>query len=268
MKVINNLEKLGFTRLEAQIYLVLLKSKPMSAYQIAKKIDMSRPAIYNCLEHMFDKGMVDQIPNDTALYIAQNPEVLFNKMKSETAKNLHEAELALREYELQKYDEMNLNFCGYQTMIQKAKKILHESEEEVYINSDFSIDFLEDEIKDLKERGVKVIVFSFYDICTDPSKIEYYSHYRPLDVNHNASRLMIAVDKKMALIADGSGSEGVWKGTISNNTLLIKILSEHIHNDIYLLKLRNKYGREIYEEFLFVHTDFEKRTRAEEKKQN
>lgn len=37
MKLIENLEKLNFTRLEAQVYLALLKSKPMSAYQLAKK---------------------------------------------------------------------------------------------------------------------------------------------------------------------------------------------------------------------------------------
>ena len=264
MKLIENLEKLNFTRLEAQVYLALLKSKPMSAYQLAKKIDMSRPSIYNCLEHMLDKGMVDLIPNETALYVAQDPEVLFNKVKSETDKNLREAEVALREYESQKYDEIILNFRGYETMIQKTKKILRESEAEVYINADFSIDFLQDEIEELNKKNIKVVVFSFYDICSAPSKIEYYSHYRKITENHKASRLMVAADKKVALIADGSGNEELWKGTISNNTLLIKILSEHIHNDIYLLKLRDKYGKEIYEESLFVHTEFEKRTKEEQ----
>jgi len=88
MNLIENLERLNFSRLEAQIYLALLDSEPMSAYQLAKKIEMSRPAIYNSLEHMLDKGMVSVIPNSTSLYTAQSPEVILEKIKTEMTEGL------------------------------------------------------------------------------------------------------------------------------------------------------------------------------------
>lgn len=50
----------------------------MSPYQIAKKVDISRPSIYNALEHMVNKGMVELVPEDTVMYIAQDPEILIN----------------------------------------------------------------------------------------------------------------------------------------------------------------------------------------------
>ena len=50
----------------------------MSPYQIAKKVDISRPSIYNALGHMVNKGMVELVPEDTVMYIAQDPEILIN----------------------------------------------------------------------------------------------------------------------------------------------------------------------------------------------
>ena len=37
-----------------------------------------------------------------------------------------------------------------------------------------------------------------------------------------------------------------WSGTVSNNGLMVKILSEHIQHDITLLQLQEKYGLEIH----------------------
>lgn len=50
----------------------------MSPYQIAKKVDISRPSIYNALGHMVNKGMVELVPEDTVMYIAQDLEILIN----------------------------------------------------------------------------------------------------------------------------------------------------------------------------------------------
>ena len=80
MKLQETLERLNFSRLEAQIYMALIGSEPMSAYQLAKKIAIARPSIYNALEHMLDKGMVELVPDQTALYTAQEPEVLLGRM--------------------------------------------------------------------------------------------------------------------------------------------------------------------------------------------
>lgn len=262
MNMIENLERLNFSRLEAQIYLALLGSEPMSAYQLAKKIEMSRPAIYNSLEHMLDKGMVAVIPNSTLLYTAQSPDVILEKIKTEMTEGLTVAKKELERYKEAKREEMTLHFRGYQTVIQKAKEILEAADREVYINLDFDITLLREPLERLSQKGIKVLIFSFYDINTEGVKAEYYSHYRRMEKGHVSSRLMIVVDGKEALAANGSGEEN-WKGMVSNNNLFIDMLSEHIHNDIYLLKLKKKYGKEIYEEGLFLHTDFEEKRRKE-----
>lgn len=262
MKIQENLEKLNFSKLEAQIYLALLGSEPLSAYQLAKKIEISRTSIYNALEHMLEKGMVEMVPNDTALYIAQEPEVILGKMRFEMTRAMEESEKQLKDYRELKRENINLVFRGIDTAIFKAKDILKNAKNEVYMNADFDLSCFDEELRMLKEKKVRVVVFSFYDLDLGDD-VEFYSHYRNMNQDHVASRFMLVVDNEISLIADKGGELQEWNGTVSNNVLFIKILSEHIHNDIYLLKLRDRYGKEIYDNNLYLKTAFEARQKDE-----
>jgi len=64
------LENLNFTSLEAQIYLSLLEHGAQSGYQLAKTIQLSRPSIYNALEHLYEKGVVLRLPDKSSTYTA------------------------------------------------------------------------------------------------------------------------------------------------------------------------------------------------------
>lgn len=257
-----NLEKLNFSKLEAQIYLALLGTEPLSAYQLAKRIEISRTSIYNALEHMLEKGMVEMVPEDTALYTAQEPEVLFEKMRFEMTRAMEASERQLREYREARRENLQLVFKGFETAVFKAKAILKKAEKEVYINADFDLDCFAEEFRLLKEKKVRVIVFSFYELAVGEN-VEFYSHYRSRKKEHKASRLALAADQEIALIADRGGELQEWSGTVSNNALLIKLLSEHIHHDIYLLKLRDQYGKNVYDEHLYLNTAFEASQRGE-----
>lgn len=258
MKIQENLEKLNFTKLETQIYLALLGAEPMSAYQLAKKIEISRTSIYNALEHMLEKGMVEMSPSNTALYTAQQPEVVLGKMHFEMTRAIEESEKQLKDYQKLRRENTHLVFKGFETVIFKAKEILKAAKNEVYINADFDLSCFSEEFKILKENKVRIVVFSFYNLDLG-CDVEFYSHNRKMNTSHVPSRLMLVVDNDISLIADGGTELQEWNGTISNNLLFIKILSEHIHNDIYLLKLRDRYGREIYDDSLHLNTDFERR---------
>ena len=261
MNIYENLERLNFTKLEAQIYLALLGTEPLSAYQLAKKIDISRTSIYNALEHMLEKGMVELVPDNTSLYVAQEPEVILGKKHFEMTSAIEEAEQQLKEYQEVRRENINLVFRGFDTTIFKAKKFLKEAKKEVYINADFDLTCFCEEFRLLKENKVRVIVFSFYKIQTGCG-VEFYSHDRTMEKEHKPSRFMMVVDNEISLIADRETEFQEWSGTVSNNALFTKILSEHIHNDIYLLKLRDRYGKEIYDCNLYLDSAFEKRQKG------
>lgn len=242
-----SLEGVGFSPLEVSIYLILLDNGIMSPYQIAKKVDISRSSIYNALEHMVNKGMVEVIPEDTVMYIAKEPEVLLDKVESDYKKNISNAKNGLKSYLETRYEEKSALIKGYDNVISKMKYIINNAEDEVFINTDVELDIFEDEFRCAIERNVRVIVFSFVKSYSAISEVEIYSHDRERRADNTDSRIMIVADDKLVMIADADNARGNWSGTVSNNKLMKDVVREHIHNDIYMLKLRNIYGKEIYQ---------------------
>lgn len=241
-KIISTLSNLGFSRLEAEIYIILLDGT-MSGYQIAKKIEIARPSVYTALEHMFEKGIVQKVQDGSSEFTAQPPEIIFKKLSGEFTQNALLAEQALIKYSENRFENRLATIKGFKTILEYAKKLLTTAKKEVLINTDLDLSILQSAIKKAEENKVSVIIFSFYATNIElPCKV--YTHNRP--PKNPATRLMITCDETETLIAN-SNSSGEWIASITNNPLMIEIVTEHIHNDIYLLKLRNEYGSNIYE---------------------
>lgn len=84
-------------------------------------------------------------------------------------------------------------------------------------------EFLENELKKLRKKGIRTVVYSFYDIGISEN-YELYTHGRAM--NGDKTRLMVISDD----------------------------------NNIYLLKLRELYGREMYDK-IHIDTAYERRNR-------
>lgn len=251
-----SLEGLGFSTLECKIYLSLLDYGAMSPYQIAKKVDISRPSIYNALEHMVNKGMVELVPEDTVMYIAQDPEILINKLEEDYKKNIHNASAGLKKYLKTRWEEKYAILNDRDIILQKAGKLIREAKQEIFINTDMDLNDLVQDLKIAADNNVRVIVFSFVKQEFSCQGVEVYSHNRERNVKNTNTRLMLVVDDDMVLIADDGSGRGKWTGTVSNNRLMKSIVREHIHNDIYMLKIRDIYGKEIYDK-IHIHTSLE-----------
>ena len=256
-EIIEQLEKLYFTKLEAKIYLTLVEHGELSGYQIAKQIDMTRPSVYNTLLHMYEKGMVLQSVENKTNYLAQNPKVLLQKLRYEYEKNVKNVMDSIDVYLEGGKEERLLSFQGFETVMFKAKEWLSKAKKEAYLNMDFPIQLLKKELHEALEKGVRIILFSFYELDMEGLPIEFYTHGRKLKTSMGGTRFMMVVDGAEVLIANGNKERGTWNGHVTNNELMISIVSEHIHNDIYLLRLRDRYGSQIYEEN-YLGTEFEK----------
>ena len=223
---------LGFTKLEAQIYLTLLEGGRQSGYQIAKRINISRSSVYSALDHMFERGVVLLQSEDVQIYSAQNPKSLFNRLKDEFLENAVTAYNALQPYYEEPLDERFTNIKGYDTVVSNCKELLSKAEKEVYINTDFDLHLFENEINMLRAKNVRIIVFSFATLNHDGLDIEFFTHNDFTCNDDMPSRMMLVIDVNTTLVADTLKDRGIWFGTITNNALMVSIISEHIHNNI------------------------------------
>lgn len=257
-EIINNLCNLYFSKIEAKIYVTLIKLGDLSGYQIAKNIGIARTSVYSALDGMYEKGIVLKINESegTKIYQAQNPVTLFEALRSKYNQNAIRAEEVLKKYYEQDFKEKFVNIEGYETVISKAKEMMKNSNKEICINSDFDIQIFKDEIIELRKRGVRVIVFSFARLNCEGLDIEYYS--RNECSADNPTRLMLVSDCKDTLVADTYKARGTWLGTITNNALLTSIVNEHILNDIYIQMVEKKNG-EFIEDRMKLNTLIEQR---------
>ena len=145
-------------------------------------------------------------------------------------------------------DEWIEHSQGIDEVIAAAKLILKKAKKKVYINADFPVTEFYDELQFLVNNKVEIYMFSFHEMKKVPLGVDVYSHNHKMPIDHVCTRLMIAVDEDEVFMAENDETGNGWRGTRTNNSLMVKIVCEHIHNDIYLLLIRQKYGRSIYED--------------------
>lgn len=257
--IIDCLCNLNFSKLEAQIYITLLREGKLSGYQIAKKINISRSSVYAALSHMYEKGIILLLSEDVQVYEAQKPDILFNRLKREFSENAATALTNLQSlYESRREDRFT-NIKGFETIVANAKDIMLAAQKEVYINTDINLFIFKDEFKTLREKGVRIIVFTFAKLLHDGLDIEFFTHNDPICDEQMPSRIMLVADCDTTIVADRSKNKESWFGTVTNNALMVSIIAEHIHNDIYLLKLKQRYGSEFLDSSIKLDTMLERR---------
>ena len=153
-----------------------------------------------------------------------------------------------------------MNIKGEKNVIEEVKKMLESAEKEIYLNTNYDLDLFKEELKSLKERDIRIILFSFHNLDLDglENLVEFYHHDKKEGQNEE-KRMMLVVDEEEVLIANKK-INGELIGTLTKNNLLVSIVSEHIHHDIYLLKLKEKYGEDLVDEEIKLNSHFEKTT--------
>ncbi|AKB65060.1 TrmB family transcriptional regulator [Methanosarcina mazei] len=83
LKLIENLQKLGFTGNEAKVYSSLVCLKQAKASEIAENAGVPRPKIYGTLRTMEKKGYVRIIEGEPTIFCCIQPEELILRLKSD-----------------------------------------------------------------------------------------------------------------------------------------------------------------------------------------
>lgn len=262
-KLIERLEQLNFKIVEAKVYVALVKYHELNGSQIAKKINTSRSSVYAALNTLYERGIIYLVPGDTNLYRAEKPEVLVEKIRisfEETTSTLAED---LHQLEEEDTEKNYYNLKGTHNFISKAKELLLYAEKEVYINTCLDLQMFKKEFDTLAERGVRIIVFTYSKMNVNGLPIDLYRHhiadYDETISRKDEIRFMLVVDLNYTLICATRDENMEMMGTFTENQLLANIVSEHIHHDIYLLKLKEKYKKELIEKDILLSSLLEKK---------
>ena len=90
LKLVENLQKLGFTVNEAKAYAALVCLKQARASEISEKAEVPRPKIYRTLRGMEKKGYVKIIEGEPTLFCCVEPEELIFRIRTDFMLSLKE----------------------------------------------------------------------------------------------------------------------------------------------------------------------------------
>lgn len=230
-ELVSKLMEFGFTKTDALVYINLLKNGRGSGYRIAKDIALSRSSVYSSIDTLYKKGFIFMSDGNTKEYEAKTPELILNQIKKKTAENIHILKKELSQITGKEQKEFVYNIKGFDNLIQKTRELIHQAQHEIYLNTDINLTILEQEISEAIERGVRIIAFSFNRIALPHEKIELYARSDKQETEYPSHRFMLVADMKLAIMFSHR-NETV--GLYSNNFLVVKMIAEHIHSDIYL----------------------------------
>lgn len=246
--IITKLEKLGLSTKEGEVYLQLVKNPYSNGSQVAKKLGYPRTSVYTVLSKLQERGCILSVPEgEVTSYVAVNPKDLIFRLKKEMEEASEILKKEFEKIDVESNEKQFFNINSYKGTADRIHQMLKMAEKEIYINTNMDIEELEEfkeDFKRLKRKGVRTVFFSFHDNGYEDLGGEYY--YRetlPTNESKKTKRIMMVVDMKMAIMASNYDSQ--FYGTFSENQLLVNIIAEHIHNDIYLKRIEEKHGIDI-----------------------
>jgi len=231
-------KELGFTVYEAKTYVSLLQNSPVTRYELSKNSGVPRSAIYGVIKQLENLGAVNALYSEPEKYVPLPPEQLFKLLEDTLKLKISDARESLKGIESNLATDHLWNIVGYQNMLQKAKEIIENAQEEIYLSVwKREFDLLEEQLNKAKNKNLKITIFSFNDISFDTNYLYSY--------NIKEKELQKIWDHKIILVADrrellmGEADEQMPKKTAwTTNRAIVDIATNHIILDITLYGLR------------------------------
>jgi len=240
------LAKLNFSHHESAVYLYLLEHPGRTVYQIARDLSLSRSTAYPVVAKLFSDGAVlMESAAEKDAYYAEEPATLLSRIRAGMNETIGFLAHELPKTTAKPERDVFATIVGYDSVIARAKELMRSAQKEIYMNTDLDIGLFRDEFAFLATKGVRVIVFSFHLQRAFPGMVEFYTHGLP---GFCHSRLMLVADGKQSMLANLNEARGEWAGTVSSNVLFTKVVAEHIHHDIYLVRITETQGKNPFEE--------------------
>jgi predicted DNA-binding transcriptional regulator len=256
--IIKLLKNIHFSEQEAKIYLQCLKTPGVTVFQVSKVLHISRTSVYATMEKMSQKGILLVEHGAKELYYSEKPDILLSKLNQTYDKQINQLKNVLKDVHTEIEQEPYLNIHGFKQIIGKARTMIYGSKSEIYINTDLDLNVLGDALRFLEPKGVDIYAFSFQEQNYKHIGMKLYSHH--LD-RFEPSRLMLVIDNHEVLVANKHEKTNTWHATYTRNPLMVSIISEHIHHDIYLLLVEQKYNKD----FLKIYPNIEIGSKLEKK---
>lgn len=229
MDVIEALMQAGFTKHESVLYITLCREGELTGYEASKITGIPRSNAYLGLAGLSDKGGAYKIDGETAKYAAVSAAELVQNLKRKFSGVVKVIEEEIPQVNNSRYNFATIN--GSQQILNKMKNLINQARQRVYISiSREQLDFVIDELKEAKSRGLKVVIITSEDV-----EFEGMICYRARK-QYGSVRLIT----DSANVLTGQLNDQNPTGLYSMNPNLVDLIKDSLTNEIKLIMLNDK----------------------------
>lgn len=209
--------KLGFTELEAKIYIFLLQSAPSTGYKIAKGIGATNASTYKAIESLEAKGAVLVEDAQARLCRAVPYPELLDQLESRFHNNCRDAEEELSKLSTEVSDNRIYQIKTIDQVYAKCRSMLNECKNIALVDLfPQPMEILRDSIIQTAARGVKIIAQTYQPMQLDG--IETIEHFKGEEViaRWPVQWISLIVDAQQYIIAgidDNIVHQAVWSAS-------------------------------------------------------
>lgn len=215
--LIDPLRRLGFSDLEATVYIDLLKRPASTGYAIGKSIGKPHANVYQSLVSLVQKGAVLFEEGEAKLYSAVPPDELIDNLRARHERECQVAEQALKALIMPAPDEERfLRLSSPEQVFARARAMIREAREAVLIESfPLLMRSLRDDLKEAADRGISVagIVLQEEDLI-EGTRLRVSPIAERVTKAWRGHQLILIIDAMEFLLAlfrsDGEVERAVW----------------------------------------------------------
>lgn len=272
-ELLNYLCNVGFSRIEALVYCTLVPEEKMGGYQIAKKLNVQRPSVYSALTSLESRGFITAVPGETTEYTAVPPDILMDELSRRYSENAVKAKAELEKLtDGHKKQERFVNITGKTNLINAVNRCIDAACKEIVFTCSMDLASFEIALKNAAKRGVRIVLFSWSKLDTLNIPLEFYCGYDGTALCAE-QRILLVSDEMHCIIGSNDraalypygkecrplpADEKDFLGMTSDNRLVVNLVTEHIHFDIYLQRLKKQHGKDLIDSSIQIGTLMEK----------
>ena len=255
---VETIAQLGFTKMEAEVYVFLLQHSPATGYKVANGIGRSFPSTYKTLASLRARGAILVDDCSARLSRAVPVEELLDQIQSRFLEQRARVLDAVERLPKSTADDRIYQFNTMDQVYERCKRMLKDSRERVLLELfPEPLKVLRSHVEAAAARGVKIAARVY-----EPARLEgvrvILSPYGEENLRaFNSQWLSLFVDGREFLLAHlFKEGQGVYQATWSANPFLARAFFDYVNSDLHhyafqphlnsarsLEELRNDYER-------------------------
>src|SRR5262245_24862626 len=214
-----SLTSLGFTELEAEVYVSLLQSSPATGYRVAQSIGRPVANTYKAIESLQNKGAVLVDEGANRLCRAVPAEELLAQLERSFQRRRQEAASALASLQAAPDDERIYQLQSAEQVFERCRRMLEECQEAVILDIfPKPLEELRDALEEMVRRGVRVVIKAYAPAALPGANIVVHPQGRATLKRWPGQWLNVVTDGQEHLLAfltsDARGlHQAVWSGS-------------------------------------------------------